>query len=109
VSSTYQLVGLLAILVGLVGTWLAAKRRSGWLLNVASTVMWLPALVTGEQWAAVLNCALSIAICVRNFTVQRAQPASDLELAEDLGQLLDELASQEAEPAYAGRQPVPCG
>ena len=67
----YQLVGLLAIAVGLIGTWIAARRRSGWLLNIASTVMWLPALVTGDQWAAVLNCALSIAICVRNFTVQR--------------------------------------
>lgn len=108
-SSTYQLVGLLAIAVGLIGTWLAAKRRSGWLLNVASTVMWLPALVTGEQWAAVLNCALSIAICVRNFTVQRAQPTSDLELGEDLRQLFDELAGQEAEPTHAGRQAVATG
>jgi hypothetical protein len=106
VSSTYQLVGLLAIVVGLVGTWLAAKRRSGWLLNVASTMLWLPALVTGSQWAAVLNCALSIAICVRNFYAQRE---SGLELGEDLRQLVDELAREEAEPAYAGRQPVPCG
>lgn len=74
-SSTYQIVGLLAIVVGLAGTWLAAKRRSGWLLNVVSTVMWLPALVTGAQWAAVLNCALSIAICVRNYYAQRGPAA----------------------------------
>ena len=105
-GTTYQLVGLLAIAVGLLGTWIAAQRRAGWLLNVASTVMWLPALVTGSQWAAVLNCALSIAICVRNYYAQRE---SGLELGEDLRQLVDELARQEAQPAHAGRQPVPCG
>jgi hypothetical protein len=96
-------VGLLAIVVGLVGTWLAAKRRSGWLLNIVSTGLWLPALVTGDQWAAVLNCALSIAICGRNFTVQRG---SGLELGEDVRQLLDEFPRQKAESAHTGREPV---
>jgi len=66
----YQLLGAVAILVGLVGTWLAAKHRTGWLLCVTSSTMWFPALVTGDQWAAVANCALSIAICARNFHAQ---------------------------------------
>ena len=102
-SSTYQVVGLLAIGVGLGGTWLAAERRSGWLLNIVSTAMWLPALVAGDQWAAVLNCALSIAICLRNFTVQRG---SGLELGEDVRQLLDEFPRQKTESAHASREPV---
>ena len=63
----YQLIGLTAVVVGLVGTWLEARRRSGWLICVASSTMWLPALITGDQWAAVLNCGLSMAICVRNY------------------------------------------
>jgi hypothetical protein len=72
VNSAYQLVGLTAVVVGLVGTWLAARRRSGWLLCIASSTMWLPALITGDQWAAVLNCGLSMAICIRNFRTQES-------------------------------------
>jgi hypothetical protein len=69
-SFAYQLIGLTAVVVGLVGTWLAARRRSGWLICIASSTMWLPALVTGDQWAAVLNCGLSMAICLRNYHAQ---------------------------------------
>src|SRR5206468_1644186 len=55
-AMTFQLVGGSAILLGLYGTWLAAQRRAGWLICVASSALWFPALVTGGQWAAVLNC-----------------------------------------------------
>ena len=70
---TYQLLGAVAIVVGLVGTWFAARSRRGWLLCIASTVLWLPALTTGGQWTAVGNCALSIGICLRNFLVHPAR------------------------------------
>src|SRR5437764_7695636 len=70
---TYQLLGAVAIVVGLVGTWFAARSRRGWLLCIASTVLWLPALTTGGQWTAVGNCALSIGICLRNFLVDPAR------------------------------------
>jgi hypothetical protein len=70
---TYQLLGAVAIVVGLVGTWFAARSRGGWLLCIASTVLWLPALTTGGQWTAVGNCALSIGICLRNFLVHPAR------------------------------------
>jgi hypothetical protein len=66
----FQAIGSMAIVLGLFGTWLAAKQRAGWLVCIVSSVMWLPALVTGSQWAAVANCGLSIAICVRNFGTQ---------------------------------------
>jgi hypothetical protein len=82
--ATYQAIGALAIVVGLIGTWTAAHNKAGWLLCIASSAMWLPALFTGQQWAAVANCALSIAICVRNFTTGRATIAPverELELA----------------------------
>jgi hypothetical protein len=69
-TSAYQVAGALAILVSLVGTWLAVRHPSGWLLCVVSSTMWFPALVTGNQWAAVANCGLSIAICLRNFRTQ---------------------------------------
>jgi hypothetical protein len=62
-----QLFGAIAIVLGLLGTWLAGERRAGWLVCILSTVLWLPALVCGEQWAAVVNCGLSVAICLRNF------------------------------------------
>lgn len=62
-----QLFGAVAIVLGLLGTYLAGQRRTGWLVCIVSTVLWLPALVSGEQWAAVVNCGLSVAICVRNF------------------------------------------
>lgn len=69
-TGVYQLVGVVAIAVSLVGTWLAAKQRTGWLLCIMSSAMWFPALVTGDQWAAVANCGLSIGICLRNFRTQ---------------------------------------
>lgn len=65
--AVFQLVGGIAIVLGLLGTWLAARHTTGWLVCIASTVLRLPALVTGAQWAAVANCALSIAVCLRNF------------------------------------------
>jgi hypothetical protein len=67
VSASLQLIGGVAIVLGLGGTWLAGQRRTGWLVCILSSVLWLPALVTGDQWAAVLNVGLSVAICVRNF------------------------------------------
>ena len=84
--AVYQAVGALAILVGLVGTWMAGRNKAGWLLCVISSAMWLPALCTGGQWAAVANCGLSIAICVRNFT--SASP-TDVPIEQEL-----ELASR---------------
>jgi hypothetical protein len=84
---TYQLLGAVAIVVGLVGTWFAARSRGGWLLCIASTVLWLPALMTGGQWTAVGNCALSIGICLRNFLVH---PARTRRPAGQEGPLLQE-------------------
>jgi hypothetical protein len=69
----YQLIGAVAIVLGLVGTWLAARTRLGWVLCIVSTVLWLPALMTGGQWVAVGNCALSMGVCVRNFLVESAR------------------------------------
>jgi hypothetical protein len=67
----YEAVGVVAIGLGLGGTWLAARHRSGWLVCIVSSTLWLPTLVVGGQWVAVSNVALSIAICVRNFSAQR--------------------------------------
>ena len=69
----YELVAAVAIVLGLTGTWLAARHESGWLVCIASSALWLPTLVTGSQWVAVLNCAVSMAICIRNFVVRRGR------------------------------------
>lgn len=71
-----QLVGGSAILLGLYGTWLAAQRRTGWLLCIVSSLLWFPALVSGAQWAAVANCTVSIGVCLRNFRFAEAPEAS---------------------------------
>jgi hypothetical protein len=77
----YQGIGGLAIFVSLIGTWIAGRHKVGWLLCVVSSAMWLPVLFTGQQWAAVVNCGLSIAICIRNFTaVDRTTPQAEREL-----------------------------
>ena len=73
---TFQVLGGVAIVVGLLGTWLAARRRSGWLLCIASSGLWFPALVSGQQWVAVANCCLSVGICLRNFRAQVERPAA---------------------------------
>jgi hypothetical protein len=91
-SAAYQAVGALAIMVGLAGTWLAARNPSGWLLCIVSSAMWFPALVTGAQWAAVANCGLSIGICLRNFRLSGVAASDDQE-----GYVLDLPAQRGAE------------
>jgi hypothetical protein len=80
VSAALQLFGGVPIVLGLAGTWLAGQRRAGWLVCILSSVLWLPALVTGEQWAAVLNVGLSVAICGRNYL---ADDQVDRDIAAD--------------------------
>jgi hypothetical protein len=88
-NAMYQGIGGLAIALGLFGTWLAAKQRTGWLLCIVSSTLWLPALVTGDQWAAVGNCGLSIAICVRNFAAQaEIDPLAELDLRDEAKELV---------------------
>jgi hypothetical protein len=79
-----QLVGGSAILLGLYGTWLAAQRRTGWLLCIVSSLLWFPALVSGAQWAAVVNCTVSIGICLRNFRTAElsSQPVRNREVRD---------------------------
>ena len=62
-----QLLGVIAIVIGLVGTWLAGRQRAGWLICIVSSTLWLPTLVSGAQWAAIANCGVSVAICAHNF------------------------------------------
>jgi hypothetical protein len=62
-----QLLGAAAIVIGLVGTWLAGRQRVGWLVCIVSSMLWVPTLVTGDQWAAIANCGVSVAICAHNF------------------------------------------
>jgi hypothetical protein len=92
-AAVYQLLGAAAIFVSLVGTWLAARHRSGWLLCVASSTMWFPALVTGNQWAAVANCVLSIAVCARNFQAQAARASEIAQLDVRVGPDPDRVAA----------------
>ena len=73
---TFQVLGGVAIVVGLLGTWLAARKRSGWLLCIVSASLWAPTLVSGEQWVAVANCCLTIGICLRNFRAHEEAPAA---------------------------------
>jgi hypothetical protein len=90
-----QLLGACAIVIGLVGTWLAGRQRLGWLVCIVSSTLWVPTLVTGDQWAAIANCAVSVAICAHNFRSGHAsrspgQPCGDeasrdIELAEGKG------------------------
>ena len=72
----FQLLGLAAIVLGFTGTWLAARRPAGWLVNLLSAGLWIAPMLTAHQWAALTNAFISIAICLRNYTVSRAeQPA----------------------------------
>ena len=76
-TALFQVLGAVATVVSLVGTWLAARRRAGWLLCVASSALWFPALFLGNEWAAECNCLLSIAVCVRNFVAQTSADTQD--------------------------------
>jgi hypothetical protein len=80
-SMMLQLLGAVAIVMGLAGTWLAGRRRAGWLVCIVSSTLWLPTLVTGDQWAAIVNCAVSVAICGHNFRSGRG--------SNSLGQRVD--------------------
>ena len=109
---TYQVIGSVAILVSLVGTWMAAQHRMGWLLCVVSSTMWFPALVTGSQWAAVANCMLSIGICVRNYRAQSARRAAAADSGHPAGEVeavhhATDLARRVADVVHTSRVPHP--
>ena len=89
-----ELLGAVAIVSGLVGTWLAGRQRIGWLVCIVSSTLWLPTPVTGAQWAAIANCAVSVGICAHNFRTGRER--------NSLGQHLD----AEARRARCGGQGI---
>jgi hypothetical protein len=72
-SDPFQLLGLAAIVLGFAGTWLAARQPAGWLVNLLSAGLWVAPMLTAHQWAALTNAVISIAICLRNYTVSRAE------------------------------------
>jgi len=67
VNAAFQVVGVAAILIGFAGTWLAPHRRIGWLIGLTSAALWIPPLASGQQWAGVANCCISMTICARNY------------------------------------------
>jgi hypothetical protein len=71
VDNGYQLIGLVAIVVGLAGAWLAVRQPVGWLIALSSAGLWVAPLVTAGQWAGVANCLISIGISARNYTTAR--------------------------------------
>jgi len=77
VTDALQLLGLAAIVLGFAGTWLAARQPAGWLVNLLSAGLWVAPMLTAHQWAALTNAVISIAICIRNYTVSRAAQGGD--------------------------------
>jgi hypothetical protein len=73
VTDALQLVGLVAIVLGFTGTWLAARQPAGWLVNLLSAGLWIPPMLTAHQWAALTNAVISIAICIRNYAISRTE------------------------------------
>ncbi|MDQ1482402.1 MAG: hypothetical protein QOF35_478 [Actinomycetota bacterium] len=67
----FQLVGLVAIVVGFIGAWLAVRQPAGWLIAFTSAGLWVAPLATGAQWAGVANCLISMAISARNYNTAR--------------------------------------
>jgi hypothetical protein len=65
--AVYQMIGGAAILLGFAGTWLAARRPTGWLVGFTSAGLWIIPLAAGQQWVAIINCVVSMAICARNY------------------------------------------
>jgi hypothetical protein len=68
-TSASQLLGAAAILLGFTGTWMAARRPAGWLVNLLSAALWIPPMLMGHQYAALTNAAISMIICARNYTI----------------------------------------
>ena len=76
-TDALQLLGLAAIVLGFAGTWLAARQPAGWLVNLLSAGLWIAPMLTAHQWAALTNAVISIAICIRNYTVSHAAQGGD--------------------------------
>jgi hypothetical protein len=76
VTDALQLLGLAAIVLGFAGTWLAARQPAGWLVNLLSAGLWVAPMLTAHQWAALTNAVISIAICIRNYSVSRAEQSA---------------------------------
>jgi hypothetical protein len=76
VNAAFQIVGVAAILIGFAGTWLAPHHRVGWLIGLTSAGLWIPALASGQQWAGLANCFISIGICARNYLTAHHRSAA---------------------------------
>jgi len=71
-----QALSWTAVGVGLAGTWIAGRHRAGWLVGIASAVLWIGVDSHFHLWAGVFAALLGVAFAVRNYRVQR--PAGDV-------------------------------
>jgi hypothetical protein len=73
------LVSWAALVLGLGGTWLAGRRPVGWLVGVASCLLWISynAERTVSPWAQILSSLISATIGVRNYNIQRQRGGLD--------------------------------
>lgn len=67
----WQIVSWIAVVVGLTGTWLAARHPSGWLLGAACNFLWLGFDLYLHIWAGSFSAVLGIALSIRNWFVTR--------------------------------------
>lgn len=58
-----------AVIVGFVGTWIAGRHRTGWLIGATSATMCLIVNAAWHLWAFVAASIVAAALAVRNWAI----------------------------------------
>jgi hypothetical protein len=58
-----------AVLLGFVGTWVAGRHRTGWLIGAACSALWLAYDVDRAIWAGALAATVGIVLGIRNYSI----------------------------------------
>lgn len=73
-------VSWLAVIAGFVGTWLAGRHRSGWLVGLGCCLLWSVYDVAMSIWAGLFAAVVGCVLNVRNYWIGRhAHAAVDLD------------------------------
>ncbi|HET6915018.1 MAG TPA: hypothetical protein VFH56_02900 [Acidimicrobiales bacterium] len=60
-----------AVIIGLYGTWLAARHPTGWALGCACNALWAAFDIAFGIWAGLVQAIIGLALSLRNYYLTR--------------------------------------
>lgn len=73
----FPAISWVAVAIGFAGTWVAGRKRQGWLIGIASSALWIAYDVERRIWAGTFAAVIAIFLCVRNYRCGRPTARRD--------------------------------